>query len=146
MNGKRFVFEVDTGAGDNFCTMYVWNQLENPTLLPPTGRYEVANGEPFPTIGVCTAAVALQGENCPSIPLKFTGTKVPQLNLLGRDAIFRLGINVSALMGLPVDTTSSVHPISHVLKPYINLQNACKQMCQEFPDLFKPELGCFKDI
>ena len=36
MNGKRFVFEVDTGAGDNFCTMDVWKQLGNPTLLPPT--------------------------------------------------------------------------------------------------------------
>lgn len=89
MNGKRFVFEVDTGAGDNFCTMEVWKQLGNPTLLPPPGRYEVANGEPLPTMGVCTAAVALQGENCPSTPLKFTITKVPQLNLLGRDAIVR---------------------------------------------------------
>ena len=146
MNGKRFVFEVDTGTGDNFCTMDVWKQLGNHTLLPSTGRYEVANGEPLPTMGVCTAAVALQGENCPSIPLKFTVTKVPQLNLLGRDAIVRLGINVSALMGLPVDTTSSVHPISHVLNPDINLQNACKQLCQKFPDLFKPELGCLKDI
>eukprot|EP00731_Ephydatia_muelleri_P037772 Em0559g3a len=69
--------------------------------------------------------------------------KVPHLNLLGRDAIVRLGINVSALMGL---TTSSVHPISNVTKPDINLQNACKQLCQEFPDLFKPELGCLKDV
>ncbi|KAL5477849.1 hypothetical protein EMCRGX_G024698 [Ephydatia muelleri] len=125
MNDKRFVFEVDTGAGDNFCTMAVWKQLGNPTLLPTT------------------AAVALQGTNSPSIPLQFTVTKVPHLNLLGRDAIVRLGINVSALMGL---TTSSVHPISNVTKPDINLQNACKQLCQEFPDLFKPELGCLKDV
>ena len=136
-------FEVDTGAGDNFCTMAVWKQLGNPTLLPTTGQYEVANGEPLPTLGVCTAAVALQGTNSPSIPLQFTVTKVPHLNLLGRDAIVRLGINVSALMGL---TTSSVHPISNVTKPDINLQNACKQLCQEFPDLFKPELGCLKDV
>eukprot|EP00731_Ephydatia_muelleri_P010105 Em0005g691a len=143
MNDKRFVFEVDTGAGDNFCTMAVWKQLGNPTLLPTTGQYEVANGEPLPTLGVCTAAVALQGTNSPSIPLQFTVTKVPHLNLLGRDAIVRLGINVSALMGL---TTSSVHPISNVTKPDINLQNACKQLCQEFPDLFKPELGCLKDV
>ncbi|KAL5494059.1 hypothetical protein EMCRGX_G015329 [Ephydatia muelleri] len=143
MNDKRFVFEVDTGAGDNFCTMAVWKQLRNPTLLPTTGQYEVANGEPLPTLGVCTAAVALQGTNSPSIPLQFTVTKVPHLNLLGRDAIVRLGINVSALMGL---TTSSVHLISNVTKPDINLQNACKQLCQEFPDLFKPELGCLKDV
>ena len=96
MNDKRFVFEVDTGAGDNFCTMAVWKQLGNPTLLPTTGQYEVANGEPLPTLGVCTAAVALQGTNSPSIPLQFTVIKVPHLNLLGRDAIVRLGINVSA--------------------------------------------------
>ena len=143
MNDKRFVFEVDTGAGDNFCTMAVWKQLGNPTLLPTTGQYEVANGEQLPTLGVCTAAVALQGTNSPSIPLQFTVTKVPHLNLLGRDAIVRLGINVSALMGL---TTSSVHPISNVTKPDINLQNSCKQLCQEFPDLFKPKLGCLKDV
>ena len=49
-------------------------------------------------------------------------------------------------MSLPVDTTSSVHPISHVLNPNMNLQNACKQLCQEFPVLFKPELGCLKDV
>ncbi|KAL5510077.1 hypothetical protein EMCRGX_G005553 [Ephydatia muelleri] len=60
MNDKRFVFEVDTGAGDNFCTMAVWKQLGNPTLLPTTGQYEVANGEPLPTLGVCTAAEAFQ--------------------------------------------------------------------------------------
>ena len=80
-------------------------------------------------MGVCTAAVALQGENCPSIPLKFKVTKVPQLNLLGLDAIVRLGINVSALMGLPVDTTSSVHPISHVLNPDINLHRVPASSC-----------------
>ena len=26
------------------------------------------------------------------------------------------------------------------------LQRACKQLCQEFPKLSKPELGCFKDF
>ena len=26
------------------------------------------------------------------------------------------------------------------------MQKTCQQCCQEFPDLFKPELGCLKDF
>ena len=86
---------------------------------------------------------ALPGTNISSTLLKFTITKA---NLLRHDATIRFGINVSALMGLAADITSSVCTISHVLKPDMNLQNACKQLPQEFPDLFKPELGCLNDV
>ena len=32
------------------------------------------------------------------------------------------------------------------LKPDVALQEACKRVCQDFPDLFKQELGCLKDF
>ena len=52
-----------------------WKNLRTPTLSPPMGQYEAANGQPLPTIGVCTAPVTLQGKNCPSTPMMFTITK-----------------------------------------------------------------------
>lgn len=149
MNNKNFTFEVDTGAGDNFCTEETWEGLGNPILSPTTTRYEVANGQPLPILGVFRASVSLPNSASSSRYLIFTVTKIPQLNLLGRDAIVKLGINVSALMGISGDisqSSSSVKPIYQDLKTDLALLEACKQLCQKFPDLFKPELGCLKDF
>eukprot|EP00731_Ephydatia_muelleri_P007450 Em0003g1698a len=101
IQGKQFMFEVDTGAGDNFCSEDVWCDLGKPSLSPATGRYEVANGQPLPTLGIFSTVVTLQGEESSGgKTVEFTVTKVPQLNLLGRDAIVRLQVNISALMDL----------------------------------------------
>ena len=147
MNNKIFFFEVDTGAGDNFCEEATWKDLGRPTLSPATSQYEVANGQPLPTLGRFTASVALHDKEGSSIPLNFTVAKVPRLNLLGRDAIVKLGINVSALMGVHTEAqqNASIKPI-HLSKADTILQEACKKLCQEFPDLFKSELGCLKDF
>ena len=153
IQGKQFMFEVDTGAGDNFriCSEDVWCDLAKPPLSPATGRYEVANRQPLPTLGIFSTVVTLQGEDSSDgKAVEFTVTKVPRLNLLGRDAIVRLQVNISALMGLPsvnrpVDA-SAIRPIFNDLKPDLALQKACEQLCQEFPDLFKQELGCLKDF
>ena len=140
---KEFVFEVDTGAGDNVCSTDIWKKA----LSPVTGRYEVANGQPLPTLGMFEMIVSLPGDMSPRKSLQFTVTKVPQLNLLGRDAIVRLGINLSALLSVThvgKPSSSLVLPIFDELKPDLVLQDSCRQLCQEFPDLFKPELGCLK--
>ena len=57
IQGKQFMFEVDTGTGDNFCSEDVWCDLEKPPLSPATGRYEVENGQPLPTLGIFSAVV-----------------------------------------------------------------------------------------
>ena len=102
IQGKQFMFEVDIGAGDNFCSEDVWCDLGKPPLSPATGRYEVANGQLLPTLGIFSTVVTLQGEDSSDgKAVEFTVTKVPRLNLLGRDAIVRLQVNISALMGLP---------------------------------------------
>ena len=114
-----------------------------------TGRYEVANGQPLPTLGVFETIVSLPGGMSPKKSIQFTVTNVPQLNLLGRDGIVQLGINLSALLGIPQvgkPSSSPVLPIFDKLKPDLVLQDSCRQLCQEFPDLFKPELGCLKDF
>ena len=112
-----------------------------------TGRYEVANGQPQPTLGMFEMIVSLPGDMSPKKSLQFTVTKVPQLNLLGRDAIVHLGINLSALLSVThvgKPSSSLVLTIFDELKPDLVLQDSCRQLCQEFPDLFKPELGCLK--
>ena len=78
--------------------------------------------------------------------------KIPDLNLLGRNAIQALGISVDSALGLksiesqiksegarvPHPTTSSA--------TYASLQKDCHALCDELPDLFKDELGCLKDF
>ena len=41
---KEFVFEVNTSAGDNFCSTDIWRKAGEPALSPVTGHYEVVNG------------------------------------------------------------------------------------------------------
>ena len=151
MEGKQFIFEVDTGAGDNFCSIDIWKEAGEPPLSPVIGRYEVANGQSLPTLGMFETIVSLPGDMSPKVSLQFTVPQVPQLNLLGRDAIVQLHINVSALLlprvssaGKP--SSSLVLPIFDGLKPDLVLQDSCRQLCQEFPDLFKPDLSCLKDF
>ena len=40
----------------------------------------------------------------------------------------------------------TVHQVSNYVKHDMTLQSTCEQMCQNFPDVFKPELGCLKDF
>ena len=91
--------------------------------------------------------MALQDNGGSSIPLNFTVAKIPWLNLLGRDTIVKLGINVSALMDVHSEAQQnfSVKTI-HSPKADLALQEACMKLCQGFPDLFKTELGCLKNF
>lgn len=153
ISGQQFSFEVDTGAGDNFCSIDVWTKLGKPALTPTASRYEVANGHPLGMFEVAVShlekGTATRTEN-----ICFTVSKVSRLNLLGHDAIVRLCINPPALLGiskvLPSTEGSNgakaVFPIIKDLKTDVALQEACKRVCQDFPDLFKSELGCLKDF
>ena len=106
------MFEVDTGAGDNFCSEDVWCDLGKPHLSPATGRYEVANRQPLSTLGIFSTVVTLQGEDSSyGKAVEFTVTKVPRLNLLGRDAIVWLQVDISAFMGLPSVNRPVVVPL-----------------------------------
>ncbi|KAL5479671.1 hypothetical protein EMCRGX_G023227 [Ephydatia muelleri] len=151
IGSKCFIFEVDTGAGDNFCSKDIWTGLGKPALGKAHGHYEVANGQTLPTLGTFKTSVKLEGvKDSRECPLGFIVTETPNLNLLGRDAIVRLGVDIPALMGMvpsmPQGNCNTVKPISDNLKPDMALQQAYRQLCEEFPDLFKAELGCLKDF
>ena len=74
---------------------------------------------------------------------------ISDLNLLGRNGIAALGISVDAFSAKEnhstLPPTQEVHRIFQDLKPKMELQSACKKLCEDFPDLFKPELGTLKD-
>ena len=74
-------------------------------------------------------------------------TELPELNLLGRGAIKQLGISVDNLMQKNILGSSTVfRAVFENLEPDRKLQNECRRLCEEFPDVFKPELGKLKDF
>ena len=147
----QLTFEVDTGAGDNFCSKDFWKKLGEPALAQVSSRYQVANGQPLPVLGIFRASASLLKDQEP-VTLAFTVTDFPKLNLLGRDAIVKLEVNVSALLGVSSTpgkgTIQNLQSITDTKepKPDEELQQACRKLCGEFTELFKPELGCLKDF
>ena len=115
----------------------IWTELGKPALGKAHGHYEVANGQTLPTLGAFKTSVKLEGvKDSRECPLGFIVTETPNLNLLGRDAIVRLGVDISALMGMEPSTSqgncNTVKPISDSLKPDMALQQACRRLCEEF--------------
>ena len=80
--------------------------------------------------------------------LKVVVAIVPQINLLGGQAMVELGLtDLTGHFMWHVEETKklSVGQLTTVL-PVGSLQKACKQLCQQFPDLFKSELGCLTGL
>ena len=116
--------------------------MEKPKLQPVEAQYKVADGNPLQVLGQFEVTAELDGK-AGGIDLKVVVTNVPQLNLLGRQAMVELGL---------IDLTE--HFMRHMEGPKKlsvgqlttestvgSLQKACKQCCQEFP-----ELGYSKDF
>ena len=154
LNGTHTVnFEVDTGAGDNFLGREAWASLGQPELTGSDRKFESASQHSLPILG----SVQLEAQVASSGSLTQQGTvldlqvaDISDLNLLGRSGIAALGISVDALLanGNPstLPQTQGVHTIFQDLKPNMELQTACRKLCDDFPDLFKPELGTLKDM
>ena len=78
-------------------------------------------------------------------------TKIPDLNLLGRNAIQTLGISNNNALGLrSIDSQAkrkgveAGHPATSD-EPYVTFKEIVIN-CDEFPNLFKRQLGCLKDF
>ena len=135
---------MDTGAGDNFLGKNAWSKLGKPELQEPYQHFESASQHELPVLRTIT----LQAETEDSQQsLGFNVTELPELNLLGRSAIKQLGISVDNLMQQNISGSSSVcRAVFEDLEPDRKLQNKCRKLCEEFPDVFKPELGKLKDF
>ncbi|ELU01161.1 hypothetical protein CAPTEDRAFT_187986, partial [Capitella teleta] len=73
-------------------------------------------------------------------PLRPLNVEVPWLNLLGREAIQKLKLSVDNFL------QQSVNTVFEQLSGDKGLQEECKRICDQFPDIFKPEFGILKDI
>ena len=92
-------FEVDTGAGDNFCSETVWNELRKPQLSPTDNRYEGATGDELKVLGTFQVRTHLPSHlSANSKSVQFVVVENNNINLLGRNAIIILDIDVTALM------------------------------------------------
>lgn len=134
---KDISFEVDTGAADSFMSHKTWTRIGKPQLSPCDIKYQCASNSPLPVMGTITVEVKRD-----SVPyqMQFVVTKL-NLHLLGRKAIAKLQISVDEMLGM-----TKVNKVFENLKPDIALQKACKQVCEEFPNIFKDELGKLKDF
>ena len=149
LDGKLTIdFEIDTGAGESFIGKNTWHKIGKPKLEEPTQHFESASQHKLPILGSITlqtetAAHSKKSDN--QKLLKFNVSELPTLNLLGRNAIMQLGISVDTLLE---DKSANLrcHAIFEDLKPDHELQKACSQLCEEFPNLFKNELGKLKDF
>ena len=65
---------------------------------------------------------------------------IPDLSLLGRLDIQQLGISVDQHL------TDTCHVVFTNLKEDHELRKKCKNLCDQFPDLWTPELGCLKEV
>jgi transposase InsO family protein len=143
LNGKPTKLELDTGAEDSFITQSLWEQLGSPTLEPCDTRYESASGDVINTLGACQLSSRCHNAaDGPDTRLHYVVSDVPNLNILGRKAIQELGVSVDQAL-----LEATARPHIHTIKeetPDHYLQQSCKQLIQEFPDLFKDELGCLK--
>ena len=140
LEGQHTVeFEVDTGAGDNFLSKNVWSTLGKPELQEPCQHFESASQHELPVLGTVTLQAEIEDSQQ---SLGFNVTELPELNLLGRSAIKQLGISVDNLMQQNIPSSSTAcHAVFDDLKPDGKLQKECRKLCEEFPDVFKPELG-----
>ena len=143
LDGEEMCFEVDTGAGDSFLSYTNWQKMGQPPLQESKKRFESASGHSLPALGVFQPkSVYVNGENKEMCAknINFVVTELPQLNLLGRNVIVQLGVSIDNLLyseNMFFVSKRDVKPVLQCMEAETSLQIACKQMCQDFPDVFK---------
>ena len=118
------LFEVDSGSRDNFCSAQVWESLGSPTFQVPSTTYRSASGDLLPVKGVSSIPVAMNKEDR-STPQIVNVTEIPELNLIGRMTIVRLGIDVNRMLQEHIHVLVSREE---------NIQKNCENLCLEFQE------------
>ena len=150
IQGQPFMLELDTATTGNFVSVPVWKQLGKPKLDDVSHRYESASKHNLPVLGTFTG-LTCDPTTGNETEISYIVTNIPDLNLLGRNAIQALDISVDKALGMKAINSSDKKGVVRVSpacnsKPDASLQRACHELCAEFPDLFKPDLGCLKDF
>ena len=141
IQGKTFNMELDTATTGNFISRQYWEELGCPALNNSNWRYESASKHDLPICGTFVSKVVSQDSKEPH-DVQFTVSEVPDHNLLGRIATKQLGISVDKVL----ESAGTCNAVFSYLQADIQLQERCRSLCDEFQDLWKPELGCLKDV
>ena len=140
INNRKFPFLVDTGASCILLSRSTWKKIGTPRLQKDETRPLIsASNEVIPTTGTTDLKVTVTTEDgqIHSQVLPFTVTD--ELDILGTNAINSLQLTIpNNTVKVHVDNILTVRSDQH-------LQQSCLQICKEFPDLWKQELGRLKD-
>ena len=140
INNRKFPFLVDTGASCNLLSSSTWKKIGTPTLQKDETRPLIsASNDVIPTSGSVDLDVTVTTEDGDANSQILPFTVTDQLDILGTNAINSLQLTIrNNPVKVHVDNIRIIRSLQH-------LQESCLQICKEFPDLWKPELGCLKD-
>ena len=140
VNNRKFPFLVDTGASCSLLSRSTWKKIGTPRLQKDETRPLIsASNDVIPTTGTTDlkVTVATEDGHTHSQVLPFTVTD--ELDIFGTNAINSLQLTIlNNPVKVHVDNILTVWSDQH-------LQQSCLQICKEFPDLLKEELGRLKD-
>ena len=136
VNDTKVSVELDTATTASFLSLQEWQRLGKPQLCKTLCKFQSASKHELP-VRVSFEATTIY-RNCTTSHI-FMVTEVPGLNLLGRDAIKALGITFDEFFFSTAKAISSAETDR-------DLQSACSKLCDDYADLFKPELGCLRNV
>ena len=141
VKGLTYEGELDMGAATNFITEELWHKLGTLPLQETRPQYASANKHKMPILGefVGSASSPVAERGC---DIRLIVTTIPDLNLLGRDAIEIMGISVDQSMNNARRSSSVVTKVFDHHQPDAKLQERCRKLAEDFSELFRPELGC----
>ena len=128
--------ELDAATAANFFSLQEWQRLGKPQLCKTLYKFQSASKHELLVRRSFEATTSYR--NCTS-SLIFMATEVAGLNLLGRDAIKVLGITVDDFFFSTAKAISSAE-IDR------DLQSASSKLCDNYADLFQPELFFLRDV
>ena len=123
IQGHDHKIELDTATNGNFIVKKCWNNLGRPKLQEPKWRYESASKH-MPILGTFIAKTQLPDSKV-EFDIPFIVSEVPDLNLLRRDATYRMGISVDKVLhslALSSESDIAVNAVFDNLKPDKSLQ------------------------
>ena len=141
IQGNECLMELDTATTGNFLSRTYWEQMGCPPLDEPAWKYESASQHEVPVMGTFIAKATVPGTKHEH-NIRFIVSDVPDLNLLGRTATKEMGISVDKVL----NATQPCNAVFSHLKADTQLRDKCRLLCNQFPDLWKSELGCLTDF
>ena len=143
INNRKFPFLVDTEASCNLLSSSIWKKIGTPTLQKDETRLLISASNDVILISDSVdldVTFTTEDGDVNSQILQFTATD--QLDILGTDAINSLQLTIR-------NSPVKVHMDNiyiRTIRGHQHLLESCLQICKEFPDLWKPELGCLIDV